>query len=616
MKNRVLIALLLALGVGLAGYWLYSTSQPAFPGLSGPSTVTSLPTQPRPDPLHTYASDHSFGIGLYVRDPASSWLGLAHGLNSLGVPFRVVTRLEEALQHRVVMIYPSLTGANTTPDMLASLMAHVETGGTLVGFSVVGGGARTLFGYGESREHGQRRSLALQTSATTNTVPSAGAASTIMLGSHLAEDTGLPGVHYLDPDEAPLARFNDGSGAILRKTHGTGHAYAFGIDVGHYILRAHNGRFPNLSDTYVNAFQPQVDTLLRIIKAIYREGDPDAITLSPTPHGRDFTALVTHDVDFTRSMNNVPYFAAVAVQHGVPATYFIQTKYVTDYNDRAFFDASRIPALRTLVEQGMEIASHTVAHSNEFQRMPTGTGTEQYPEYRPFVFDFTTVHDATILGELRVSRFLLEETSGAHVRAFRPGHLSFPQQLPQLLAATGYEFSSSMTANEALTHLPFRMMHDRGYTAAVPVFEFPVTIEDEAGILGERFDEAVALSESVAHYRGLVNILIHTDERGHKIDFLDRYLSHFRERAWFDTVSGYGNWWRARDAVQLSLKMEGEQPRLTLYPDEALEGLTLILPPGWRYQSGLPGTRQSGQQLVLGPLTRTTTLRLNRESAP
>lgn len=620
MMRPWLLVVVLGVAGGIAGYWLFGGGpQPAFPDLVGPEERTVVTTSPPRTDVSAYASDDPFGVGVYVRDPSSSWLGLAHGFNSLGIPFRVVTELDDALEHEVVVVYPSLTGANASPEVLSQLQAHVDEGGTVAGFSVVGGGTRSLFGYGQSHEHDRRQFLTLQSTPLTEPVLSEGGAAVVMMGSPVVPGSGLPGVHYAETEEPPVALFNDGTVAATRKTHGSGsddpgHAYAFGLDLGHYMLRAHNGRFPNLSETYVNAFQPQVDTLLRLLKAIYREGDPAAVTLSPTPHGRDFTALITHDVDFTHSMDNVPHYAALAEKYGLPATYFIQTKYVTDYNDTAFFDESRVPTLQRLQEQGMELASHTVAHSNELQRMPIGTGDEQYPDYQPFVVDFHNVRGGTVLGELRVSGFLLEHAGDTPIRAFRPGHLSLPPKLPQLLEATGYEFSSSITANEALTHLPYRLMHDRSYDSEVSVYEFPVTIEDEVGVLGERFDEAVALSEQVARYQGLVNILIHTDELGHKLDFLDRYLAYFQDRAWFDTVSSYGDWWRARESVDMALvPADDATHELELSVDGSIDGLTLTIPEGWRYEFGVDGTRQSGRTLVLGPVTDSARLRFSTE---
>ena len=472
-----------------------------------------------------------------------------------------------------------------------------------------GGGMRSLFGYEASAEHAARQQLIMQPVGLAQRLTDGHPDFTVQLGDPRVPASGLPGTHYTGLARPAVALFDDGTAAITHQIHdtpqGSGHAYAIGLDIGHFVQRAYNGRFPNLSQTYVNAYQPKVDNILRLLAMIYQQGEPAAVLLSPTPHGREFTALITHDVDYTESMANVPAYVELARQFDVPATFFIQTKYVTDFNDAAFFDESRVDVLALIRDAGMEIASHTVSHSNELQRMPTGTGTEQYPAYQPFVHDFATVRDATVMGELRVSKFLLEALTDTEVVSFRPGHLSLPAALPQLLAATGYRYSSSITANEALTHLPYRLMHDRGYDAQVAAFEFPLTIEDEEGRLGDRLDEAVALSNRIAQYNGLVTILIHTDTLGHKIEFQRQYLEIFRDRAWFDTVRGYGDWWSIRDTVVTDVVQESaNRYRLIVQADGTLGGLTLKVPTSWQYLQGLDGTHQTDTGVVLGEFTR------------
>jgi peptidoglycan/xylan/chitin deacetylase (PgdA/CDA1 family) len=315
------------------------------------------------------------------------------------------------------------------------------------------------------------------------------------------------------------------------------------------------------------------------------------------------TVLLTHDIDFTRSMNNVLAYAEDETSMGVPATYFIQAKYVKDYNDDLFLDISRRPILQRLSELGMEIASHTIAHSNEFRNMELGSGRESYPDYQPFVKTFDETHGGTIAGELRVSKYLLESLSDQTVTSFRPGHLSLPQALPQMLAATGYSYSSSITANEALTHFPYRMMFDRSYDAPVPVFEIPVTIEDEQGTLGNRVGDAVELSRRIAAYGGVVNILIHTDILDHKLEFQRRYIKAVKDIAWFGTMRGFGDWWVARDGLQLDVAEVQGQPGsrvIRLQSASRLEGLTLEVPKGWQLASGPAGTTQSGNRIVVG----------------
>ena len=52
--------------------------------------------------------------------------------------------------------------------------------------------------------------------------------------------------------------------------------------------------------------------------------------------------------------------------------------------------------------------------------------------YDKFVQDQEHTVDGSILGELRVSRFLLEQLlPKLHITSFRPGHLENPYQLPQ-----------------------------------------------------------------------------------------------------------------------------------------------------------------------------------------
>src|SRR5690606_32489382 len=122
------------------------------------------------------------------------------------------------------------------------------------------------------------------------------------------EGTVTPAVSYANPKHPPVAVYDVGSAAITYNVfdapRDSDHAAALGLDLGHFILHAHNGRYFSLNDTYVNAYHPQVDTVLRFIAKVYRQGEADAVTLAPTPAGKDVTILMTHDVDFTRSIVN------------------------------------------------------------------------------------------------------------------------------------------------------------------------------------------------------------------------------------------------------------------------------------------------------------------------
>jgi hypothetical protein len=608
VKRRLALAALLA-GSLLAGasYLWYGRAGAGADalhrhGIAGPAEATTLPVAPARTPPSTYSSGGESALAILVNDPAASWLGLVHALKARGVPVRVLSDPDVALRHDVVIVYPSLTGSNTSAALQARLANHVHRGGTLIAFAVVGGGLRDLFGFREAEEVTGLRELRLVGEATAGWRPDAAEAHVPLIDN--TATAGLPGVRYHGLARAPVATYDDGSAAIVGGAvvggAGAGWAYAVGVDLGHFVLRAHNGRFDVPAAAYVNTHAPKVDGLARMIEAWYVQGEPDAVTLATAPHGRAFAALVTHDIDYTGSMNNVEAFAAEEQARGIAATYFVQTKYVTDYHDRSFFGHSRRTQLQALVARGMEVASHTVSHSDAFKTMPLGTGTERYPDYQPFVKTFDTARDATVLGELRVSKYLLETLSQAPVVSFRPGHLSLPPTLPQALAATGYRYSSSITAGQAMTHLPYRTMHDRTYDAETDVFEFPVTIEDERWSLADNVEPAIALARAVGHRGGMVNLLIHTDRTHGKLEFVRRFHAALAGEAWFGTLLAYGNWWAARDRVQVDVQeaSDGVGRTLTVLTPLAIDGLTLEVPAGWQVAPGAPAS-QAGRRVVL-----------------
>lgn len=109
--------------------------------------------------------------------------------------------------------------------------------------------------------------------------------------------------------------------------------------------------------------------------------------------------MITHDIDCSHCILNVRDYMELEVSLRVQATYSMQTKYVKDWNDDMFYDASKVPLVESLVSTGMEVASHSVAHSRQLASFPMGSGVEAYPPYHPFVRNRTTTINGTIAGE-------------------------------------------------------------------------------------------------------------------------------------------------------------------------------------------------------------------------
>jgi hypothetical protein len=248
---------------------------------------------------------------------------------------------------------------------------------------------------------------------------------TIRLGNPQHARSRMRTQAFLEPGEV-LARYNDGNAAIVRRDIGGGAAIAFGFDLGHYILMAQGNRDEEANRTYVNGFEPSMDTVLRFIGAIYRTYESDAVMLHSAPDGYPLSVIVSHDVDYAGSLANSVVYAEYECSKGYGATYFLQTKYFRDFFDEVFFDNRTPQLMATLEDLGMELGSHSVSHTDMLARLPQGSYRESYPEYQPRIIEFYYTRNATIMGELRVSKFLIERQSRSTVSSFRPGFLANP----------------------------------------------------------------------------------------------------------------------------------------------------------------------------------------------
>lgn len=557
-----------------------------FGGLRGPEGVTIVRALPNTLPA-LYGGGSSSRMAILLTDQNSAWLGLVHGLKSFGIPVTVTIDYHEALRHKVVMVYPVISGKVLTEGGLKALSIFSQNGGTLIGTNVLGGGLNQLFGFDDIVGATSRRVITLDETQLINADFPDGNERVLKVGSS-QHPTGT--YAYTHPNGTTLGSYEDGGAAITGRNVGSGHAYAFGFDLGAYALMGEGSRQEGIARHYVNWFEPGSDVIFCLLRNIYVAGEPDAVLLGTVPQGKSLSIIMTHDVDFTRSMKNALQYAKYEESHGLKATYFIQTKYVRDWSDDSFFNADGVNILKQLQGIGMEIASHSVAHSAQFNILPLGGGDERYPEYEPFVIDARHTKKATVLGELRVSRFLLESTlAPLHVVSFRPGHLRSPNPLPQALEATGYRFSSSTTANNSLTHMPFRLNVDRQYASETGMFEFPVTIEDEAlPLMGSRLLQALDVAKKIGRYGGLFVVLIHPNILDHKFAFMRGLVDAMKNNAWFGSLEQFGNWWSARDKITVDVATDGQNRILSLNAPQLLEGISLQLPQGWHLVASKP----------------------------
>lgn len=588
MKNRFGFILL----VILITFSMQACSPPneyIFPGVVGPDEKTVIPP-PEKSSWENYAEGSNSRLAILLTEEDTLWLGLVNGLKSRGIPFVITDDLQKAVQHKVVLAYPFISRKNFSDKMALTVDQFVSNGGTFIASSVLSD-YPSLFGFTESISTESHHQLHFTKAHPFGSFLSLPEELNLQLSNKITETPARTTSYFHIIDAEVIATYEDGLAAILQKKIGKGQTVTFGINLGLFFLAGYNNRLDIIKDTYVNRFIPTIDVFLEIIKSLYIQGEPDAVTLWTVPSGHSLSVIYSHDIDYMKSLKNGLIYAEFEVSHDIHATYFMQTKYMRDYNDEIFFDAEAIPLLQDLLRKGMEIGSHTVCHSKQFAEFPIGTGLEKYPEYQPFVVSPTKTINASILGELRVSKFLLETCVGDNLKvvSFRPGELANPLTLPQCLKSTDYFYSSSVTANSSWTHLPFQLNYGRDFINPIDIYEFPVTLEDEElPDLGSRVDAAILLAQKIRPYGGLYMILIHPNILDHKLQFAKDFYEAVKDYSWFGSLQEFASWWVARDHVQVDIHNDHEKRILQLSFAEPIHDLVIMLPEQWQLETASP----------------------------
>src|ERR1043165_3477418 len=135
--------------------------------------------------------------------------------------------------------------------------------------------------------------------------------------------------------------------------------------------------------------------------------------------------MVTHDVDATTAFESMSYYADYESSIGLSSTYLITTHYINDGALSDFYNPGSIPKVQYLQSKGHVIASHSVGHFVDFDIdtiVPLGVLGNTPSTYLPYSSGtIGSTVGATVIGEVEVSKNLLEADLGATIRTFRAG---------------------------------------------------------------------------------------------------------------------------------------------------------------------------------------------------
>jgi hypothetical protein len=506
-------------------------------------------------------------------------LPLVHSLKEMGIPFFITRDLGQALRHHLVILYPGVDSHTFTQPQAEEITTFVRQGGIIFAQNVFWGGMQSLFGFRTFVPSRKRYHLAF--SSTTDPVMkylNRPEEREVSLGSNQFPEIIWSNGYVADVGAQVLARFDDGSAALLTNATGKGRVYLLGLSLLDVVLRSQNNRDYEAQRHYVNNFEPGADVWLLILRAWYENYGKDWVRLATIPGGQRSALLLSHDVDWENSFAPGLDFARIEKANQAKSTFFIQTKYVDDANSKAFFFEPNLETLRQLKSGGSTIGSHSIIHSRGFNKFELGSGHEAYPSYQPRGLGFDTASGATVFGEVRVSKGLLDgEIPGQNTTFFRAGHLRVPNSLPEALERSGYRFDSSFTADDVLSNFPFALPRDLGFEEDSDIYEFPVTIEDEESPgFAKRVPQALQVILANAENGAVSVVLVHSNESTLKAAAEQELLRQLPADILKTDMVSFGTFWRARDHLQWNVTASSMPTDVVLQvkSDDSVSGLT------------------------------------------
>jgi hypothetical protein len=419
-----------------------------------------------------------------ARDPDGTEediLSLCNSLSPLGIPHVHTGSLATASGYPFIAVAGDF-GSNLTTSERNALVGYVQSGGILFLWNVTNSSLLTSLGIGRSHIHSGTTVRPLTFDVL----------------------TGDPALHYIDHDAEinlqmaypsdgdsygydpgsalALGYWDNGEAAVFRSSLGTGRAYVFGWRLRHVVTDAELLRVPGAEPPWTNVPVLDADICRLLLRGVYEDkAGANTQIRQFAPGGHHAALILTHDIDDILSYERTPVFAQLEHDLGVAATFnFTTSPYDTGWVE-TFYDATGRQEIQQAFDLGQDIQSHSVGHFPDFDQAPFGSGTESAANYFPqYSSDLDQTLGMSVLGELGVSRWLLENDFGITVEGFRSGYLAVPSQFLEGLKQTGYRRDSTYAAGVTRGAFPFMAFKAvNGTVTTYPIVEYPLANSDD-----------------------------------------------------------------------------------------------------------------------------------------
>ena len=276
-----------------------------------------------------------------------------------------------------------------------------------------------------------------------------------------------------------LARWDTGDAAVVRSNLGQGRVYVFGWRLRHILTEAErqivHGEEPHGTNTLLLG----ADICRLLVRGAY-EGwaGENAQIRQFAPEGKQAALIVTHDVGF--SYEWLPEYAHPESARGLTSTFLFTTSPAGSGFAGTLYDAYGLQDIQQALDLGHDIQSHSFGHFPDFDHAPFGSGTETASNYMPrYSSHLDSTIGMSVLGELGVSRWLLESDFGITVESFRSGFLFIPDGFWEGLSRTGYRRDSTYASGLTRGSFPFVAFSvSSGAVTTYPIMEYPLGISD------------------------------------------------------------------------------------------------------------------------------------------
>jgi hypothetical protein len=425
-------------------------------------------------------------------------LSADHMITEMGIPNIDTASFATAAVNPFMVVAGVLnTASSLSPTDISNLTSYVNGGGTLYLWEPNVSGLLTALGIGStvngySMVANEQRPLTFDTTQSDPILKYINAPEEINWAPFFPLDDVTRG--YSNGSCTSLATWSTGDSAVLRCDIGKGRAYVFGWRLRPLLelpeLQLGNDTGPQ----GVNAIVPDSDICRMMMRGTY-----EAYAASPqerqwAPGGHHAALIITYDNDAVVSYQNVPATVDFNESLGIKATYnFTTLPYDSGYI-APMYTASGKEDVLYAVTHGFDVEGEGFGHFPDFGTAPfsltsppSETAANYLPDFTPTPPDpsLCCTSGLSVIGEVGVSKWLLENDFNIKVTGIRSGFTLIPPTFIQGLAATGYQRDQSYLND--LTRGAFPFVTFTLDTSTTPtaittyrVMEYPMSISDDA----------------------------------------------------------------------------------------------------------------------------------------